>query len=156
MSIRVKLTGLCAVRKPEEAGERFINHLCACLDCLMIVIKQRGPLCEAGCPEFLRLLQESKAHVDAARSPLANLHVTEAILEEYCFNRLTFVEVKVLEAHLIVCHACAVRLEHRRSFIDIIRAALVKEPDLRPQGVTGLFAFDGNKGTTDEITVVSA
>jgi hypothetical protein len=152
MSIRVKATNLGRLRTPDNTSQLMIDHLCDCLHCLMVVIKQRGALRDAGCDAFQRLMREKRSYLDAERSPLACVHVTEPILEEYCFNRLTFIEVKALEAHLIVCRDCSERLEHRKHFIAVIKAALEKAACERPHVVTGVFGFDEQIGTELSVT----
>ena len=151
LSIRVRATRLDAIRTRESTSERLIEHVCGCFACLMVVIQQRAPLCDAGCAECEALLREHG--VDASRSPLAHVHVTEEMIEEYCFNRLSAMETRVLEAHLSMCGECAGRVEHRRQFIGCLKSALMRAQSGRPRGVVGVFAFDEGTQETSEVQV---
>lgn len=153
VSVRVKARKLDAIRARDDFSQQLIDHLCGCLECLMTVIKQRGSLCDAGCPAFLCLLRGAESRIDTARSPLANVHATEEIIEEYCFNRLSMIEIKALEAHLTVCRECCQRIEHRKRFVALVKAALGRQVDCRPRGVTGLFGFNEDTGQTSEVSV---
>jgi|SRR5579875_96626 len=153
LSIRVKAMKLDTIRALDSSSNRLIDHLCECLDCLMTIIKHRGALCDSGCADFLNLLRQEGGQIDLQRSPLANLHATEEIIEEYCFNRLSPIEVKAFEAHLTVCRDCSFRLEHRKQFIALIKSALTQKKNQRPQGVVGVFGFDEETRRTKEVSV---
>jgi hypothetical protein len=92
-------------------------------------------------------------HGRDASSGVAALHATPAMLEEYCFNRLSLVESTALELHLIVCAECARRLQHRKRFLAVLKAALSLPREARPQGVSGVFGFDEKSGETTEVSV---
>jgi hypothetical protein len=86
-------------------------------------------------------------------SSVAAVHATAAMLEEYCFQRLSPIESTALELHLIVCVECACRLQHRKRFLAVLKAALSLRREARPQGVSGVFAFDEQSGETTEVSV---
>ena len=153
LSIRVKGTKIDTTQEPDDFSNQLIDHVCECLECLMTVIKQRTSLVEAGCPGFLSLLVAAQKYPDSARSPLMNVHLTEDTIEEYCFNRLTFIEVKVLEGHLAVCRDCNRRIEHRKRFVHLIKAAFRQRTKGRAEVATGIFAFNEATGQTAELDV---
>jgi hypothetical protein len=80
-------------------------------------------------------------------------HATEAALEEYCFNRLSIDRSQALETHLTLCDDCSKRLEHRKRFIAVIKAALSRPREGAAQGVAGVFAFQQETGEIAEVSV---
>lgn len=151
LSIRVKAKPVDE-HTPGALRQQLIDHVCDCMHCLVAVMRQRAPLVYAGCPEFLELLERGM-QMDKPRSPLAIVHITEELIEDYCFNRFTFIEIKALEAHLSLCRECASRVEHRRQFISLVKAALAQSSTNKTQIVTGVFGFNEDTGRTSEVAI---
>jgi anti-sigma factor RsiW len=51
------------------------------------------------------------------------LHLTEEMLEEYCFNRLLETTKAAVEEHLLVCPACQEALQSLDEYISLMKAA---------------------------------
>ena len=58
---------------------------------------------------------------------LENGHLTEDVLEEYAFGRLSEPETAAVEEHYLGCEACQAALEQVEGQIHIIRSALTVE-----------------------------
>ena len=57
-------------------------------------------------------------------SLMAGGHVSEQILEEYCFNRLPDEENEVVVNHLADCPRCLNAMQQRSQFISDVKAAI--------------------------------
>ena len=51
------------------------------------------------------------------------LHLTEEVLEEYCFDRLSAEMTGAVEEHLLVCSTCQELLRSLDEFIQLLRMA---------------------------------
>lgn len=67
--------------------------------------------------------------------------IPEEVLEDYIFSRISGNELEEFEEHLVVCQVCASRLTDLRSFIDLLRLALL--PDTEPQTAEDPDAYVG-------------
>ena len=114
----------------QESQEKLLNHLGDCLDCLFAMSRQRSPLVVSGCPKFQALFGEAYALFDFLDSPLANLHLSEDMIDNYHFGRLSPAENRVLEIHANFCSSCAAKLQNQRMFIYAMKAALASDPSL--------------------------
>lgn len=65
----------------------------------------------------------------SAKPPLGSVHVSENIIEEYHFGRLSTLERNAFEAHVTICSECAKELHNHRMFIYCLQNALsAQEP----------------------------
>ena len=109
--------------------ETLHEHVGNCNACLFAIAKQKDPLSLSGCDE-LRSRWSLKDHSPQENSPLSSLHFTEEMMENFHFRRLTRLEKKVFEAHLISCDSCAAALHNELLFIYAMQAALQSDPHL--------------------------
>ncbi len=107
-----------------KASQSLLKHVDHCLECLFIIAKQREPLLDAGCSKFQKLFAAAHPLFDYSKSPLGTLHVSQDIIEEYHFGRLSVLEQKVFEAHVSLCSECANELHNHRMFIYCLQTAL--------------------------------
>ncbi len=113
-----------------ESQEKLLYHLSDCLDCLFAMSRQSNPLVVSGCPKFQKLFADAYALFDFLDSPLANVHLSEDMIDSYHFGRLSPVENKALEIHVNLCSGCATKLQNQRMFIYAMKAALSSDPSL--------------------------
>ena len=117
-----------SVERPSQ--EMLLTHLSDCLDCRFAVSRQLDPLVVSGCRTFQELFTEAYALFDYLDSPLANVHMSEDMIDNYLFGRLSATENKVLEMHANLCASCATALQNERMFIFAMKAALASDPSL--------------------------
>lgn len=72
--------------------------------------------------------------------------IPEEVFEDYIFGRISGHELEEFEEHLVVCQVCANRLTEFRSFIDLLRAALLT--DIEPQSAADPATYDGRERRT--------
>lgn len=112
----------------DEAQRQLFEHVSECLDCLFVISRQRESLVEAGCSRFQELFEAAHPLFDCSESPLGSVHLTEEIIENYDFRRLSALENRVLETHVNLCSECEVKLHDYRLFLYALKAALEEDP----------------------------
>ena len=123
--ILVKGNGRASSQRRLE--QELLGHVTDCLHCLFVIIRQSEPLLSAGCPRFKALFAEAHPLFDSVESPVGSVHLTEDMIENYHFRRLSALENKILEAHVGMCNECAAELHNHRMFIYSLRAALADD-----------------------------
>ncbi len=106
----------------------LLEHVNNCLHCLFAITKGQEPLVVSGCPEFREMFIEAYPLFDFSDSPLGTVHVSEEIIENYHFKRLSPLEKKVFETHAKLCSECAVRVHNELLLIYAMKAALSSDP----------------------------
>ena len=121
------VTVSCVETEPKSALELEVGlteHVVDCRHCLAMVLFRAEILDEVGCDEYKILLAKARAVCPTLTAPLSTTdHISEDILEEYCFNRACSNESARLEEHLERCSTCAKNLEKRLAFIHNMKAA---------------------------------
>jgi hypothetical protein len=112
----------------EQAHRDLLKHVSDCLDCLFVITKQREPLVVAGCPRFQALLAAAHPLLDYFESPLGSVHISEDMIENYHFHRLSILENKIFEAHINTCSDCERKLHDHQLFIYALQTALREDP----------------------------
>ena len=106
----------------------LLEHVSDCLHCLFAITKQREPLVVSGCPQFRAMFIEAYPLFDFSDSPLGTVHVSEEIIENYHFKRLSPLENKVFETHIKLCSECATQVHNELLLIYAMKAALSSDP----------------------------
>lgn len=108
----------------------LLEHVSDCLHCLFAITKQREPLVVAGCPEFRAMFIETYPLFDFSESPLGTVHLSEEMIENYHFKRMSPLEQKVFETHVKLCSECATQVHNELLLIYAMKAALSSDPSL--------------------------
>ena len=106
----------------------LLEHVSDCPHCLFAITKQREPLVVSGCPQFRAMFIEAYPLFDFSDSPLGTVHVSEEIIENYHFKRLSPLESKVFETHIKLCSECATQVHNELLLIYAMKAALSSDP----------------------------
>lgn len=116
---------------PQSHGHQdLLEHVSDCLHCLFALAKGREPLVVAGCPQFRAMLIEAHPLFDFSESPLGTVHLSEEMIENYHFKRLSPLERKVFETHAKLCSECATQVHNELLLIYAMKAALSNDPFL--------------------------
>jgi hypothetical protein len=116
-----------SLKRPSDLSPALLSHVCDCLDCLFAVMDPTTSLAESGCEKFKDLLgEDGLLPIDSSSSPLAFAHVSDEMIEEYCFGRLSEPDKRGLEGHVAMCIDCLERVESQREFIREMKTVLRK------------------------------
>lgn len=108
----------------------LLEHVSDCLHCLFAITKQHEPLVVSGCPQFREMFIKTYPLFDFSDSPLGTVHVSEEMVENYHFKRLSPLERKVFETHIKLCSECATQVHNELLLIYAMKAALSSDPSL--------------------------
>ena len=111
-------------RTAEQMEAALIDHAVDCRHCLAAALFRRETLAEIGCEEYRTMLGKMNTTLRVQEALEADDHITEDVLEEYCFNRLSPEQNLRLEEHLIGCPHCTDLIEDRLEFISCMKGAL--------------------------------
>lgn len=114
----------------EDIQQELLQHVGNCLPCLFAMTKQREPLAVSGCPKFQALFYEAYPLFESSESPLGTIHLSEEMIENYHFKRMSPVERKIFEMHTKLCSECAVQVHNELMLIYAMKAALTSNPSL--------------------------
>lgn len=111
-------------REPMEE-DALLLHVSECSHCLNAAIRRRERLDERGCLSFQKLAARLSVPVEVAeRIAVGEGHLQHDVVEEYCFGRLSQVEMLVTEGHLGDCVACRRTVSEHREFIACLKHVL--------------------------------
>lgn len=108
--------------------QELLEHVGDCLHCLFAITKGREPLVVSGCPQFRAMFIAAYPLFDFSDSPLGTVHVSEEMIENYHFKRLSPLERKVFETHIKLCSECAVEVHNELMLIYAMKAVLSSDP----------------------------
>jgi hypothetical protein len=110
--------------------QELLEHVGDCLHCLFAIAKQHEPLVVAGCAKFRAMFIEAYPLFDFSESPLGTIHLSEEMIENYHFKRLSALEKKVFETHAKLCSECEIKVHNELLLIYAMKAALSSDPSL--------------------------
>jgi hypothetical protein len=113
-----------------HSHQDLLEHVSDCLHCLFAITKQHEPLVVAGCPQFRAMFIETYPLFDFSESPLGTIHLSEEMIENYHFKRLSTLERKVFETHVKLCSECQTKVHNELLLIYAMKAALSNDPSL--------------------------
>ena len=113
-----------------HSHQDLLEHVSDCLHCLFAITKQHEPLVVAGCPQFRAMFIEAFPLFDFSESPLGTVHLSEKMIENYHFKRLSPLERKVFETHVRLCSECATQVHNELLMIYAMKTALSSDPYL--------------------------
>lgn len=127
LRIVVRIADFGFPKSIEDMETLLTAHVHSCDQCLSAVLRSENTLADNGCETYKFLLQRC-GHELRLHAPMeVGTHVSEEVVEEYCFNRMPKHAVIVFEQHVIVCEGCQRMLQEKEEYISCIRDALATQ-----------------------------
>ena len=127
--VKVRSANLDLPTLVDRIGSEMLDHLIDCQTCRATFTAQDRSLGDAGCLEGRRIVSQSRVKWQERRSALARCHITEEILDDYIFDRLTCEEREPLEHHARSCVSCARLISQREALVRCIKAVFRERKD---------------------------
>ena len=108
----------------EQMETVLADHVIHCRHCLAMVFCRAEDLSETGCGRYQNLLSKMRSLLKLHKGSRKDVHISNEMLEEYCFARLDDEDRETIEQHLEVCPACLRNLNDRLAFIACMKSAL--------------------------------
>jgi hypothetical protein len=134
--VRVKIADLDSPRSADEMEAVLVDHAISCHECLAAVLFCVETLDRTGCSHYRTLLASFKSDLAMQASP--DEHLTEDVIEEYCFGRLSEEQATRLEQHAQNCSECGEQIKAQREFIRCIKIALLGRRNPPEKDVNGV------------------
>lgn len=132
--VRLRTVDLDAPTLVDRIGGLLLDHIASCQTCSSVFAAQQKSISAAGCVEGKRIVSELEIRWESERTIVALRHVTEELLDNYLFGRLSAGELQALDSHAASCSICLNKIDRRRGLIACIKAAFEK----RAEGVNSL------------------